>query len=29
MNTYYIEADVHCNKTELAVENKIKIIDSN
>jgi transposase len=26
MNTYYIGADVHCNKTELAVERKNKII---
>lgn len=26
MNTYYIGADVHCNKTELAVESKNKII---
>ncbi len=25
MNTYYIGADVHCNKTELAVESKNKI----
>lgn len=26
MNTYYIGADVHCNKTELAVERKSKIV---
>jgi transposase len=26
VNTYYIGADVHCNKTELAVERKNKII---